>query len=604
MTRFLSWQETYEAGPELCGGKGYNLARLARYGFHVPRGGVLPIGAPLSAISEGLARLSLTDADVAVRSSATAEDSSTASFAGIHRSFLNVRGAVAAERAAQGCVDSLQTPEAMAYRRRMGFRDDEVCCAVVICEMVKARCAGVAFSCDPATGRRDLIVIDAAEGLGQAVVGGQVNPHRAAWRSCAGILRREPDSASDSPLPLPVEEELAHQVKRVQWALGEGQHPQDVEWAYDGERLWLLQARPVTRLPRPGWPEAARMPQYWSTANLKDNQPNGWCELSWSVLDEVVGDVLFAALTAAGYAVPPGMQMVRRIHGRGFFNLTLMQYGFYDAFGIAPSEVVKSIGGHQPEIRVPRASWRSAARRNAAGLRLLRLIWNAPRKAKPAVRVQFQEQRRLSAMDLTRYTFAEIGAILAEVASIQETFIPVVGLANAAHGPWLLALEGALKDPALVSRLQSGGGGVASAEHGYRLYEIARGQSTVEEFLRDFGHRAVYETDARNPRWVEDPSWVLAQVEAIRANPPARDPREAASEVRRQAERRVRRRLPLRAPLLLWFARKLREAASVREECKSAMVAMMLPTRLALLEVGRRLAASGQLDSPDGIFHL
>ena len=62
------------------------------------------------------------------------------------------------ERAAQGCIDSLTTPEAQSYRRRMGFADEEVRCAVVICEMVDALCAGVAFSCDPANGRRDLIL--------------------------------------------------------------------------------------------------------------------------------------------------------------------------------------------------------------------------------------------------------------------------------------------------------------------------------------------------------------------------------------------------------------------------------------------------------------
>ncbi|HEV2445862.1 MAG TPA: PEP/pyruvate-binding domain-containing protein, partial [Candidatus Sulfopaludibacter sp.] len=325
MNDFLSWQEAYRAGPNVCGGKGYNLARLARYGFRVPRGGVLPVGAPLSAIRQGMERLGFADAKVAVRSSATAEDGARASFAGIHRSFLNVRGAEAIEQAAQGCIDSLQTPEAIAYRRRMGFRDEEVRCAVVICEMVEARSAGVAFSCDPATGRRDVVVIDAAEGLGEAVVSGRVNPQHAVWQSRSSIFRREEGSAPGTLLPPAIEEELAHQARRAQWALGEGRDPQDIEWAYDGERLWLLQARPVTRLPRAGWPETARMPRHWSTANLKDNQPAGWCELSWSALHEVVGDALYATLTAVGYPLPPGMEVVRRFHGRGFFDLTAMQ---------------------------------------------------------------------------------------------------------------------------------------------------------------------------------------------------------------------------------------------------------------------------------------
>jgi pyruvate,water dikinase len=605
MNGFLGWAEAYAAGPDACGGKGWNLARLARYGFRVPRGGVLPVGAALSGIREGMERLGLAGAKVAVRSSATAEDGVRASFAGIHRSFLNVSGVPAIERAAQGCLDSLATPEAVAYRRRMGFRDEEVRCAVVVCEMVEARCAGVAFSCDPATGRRDLVAIEAAEGLGDAVLGGRVNPRRAVWRSRTGILRRE-ESSESTPLPAATEEELAYQARRAQWALGGGQDPQDIEWAYDGRQLWLLQARPVTGLPRAGWPATARMPRYWSTANLKDNQPYGWCEFSWSALDEVVADVLFSALTAVGYPVPPGMEAIRRFHGRGFFDLTAMQYGFYDAFGILPAQLVNTIGGQQPEIDVPSEPYRGAAgrRRRWAGLRLLRLVWNVAQRARPAVRRQMEEQRRLSATDFRRCSLAEIEEVFREIAGLQETLIQTVGLANAASGPWKMELEAAIEDRGLVDRLQAGSGAVASAEHGYRLYEIACGESTVEAFLREFGHRAVYETDARNPRWVEDPAWVLEQVEAIRANPPARDLREAAAEVRREAEGEVRRRFPWRAPMLLWFARKLREAVAAREECKSAMVAAMLPARLAMLEVGLRLVASGQLDAPEQMFEL
>ena len=262
MSDFLSWLEAYEAGVSVCGGKGYNLARLARYGFRVPRGGVLPAGAPLSEIRCGLERLGLLEARVAVRSSATTEDSARASFAGIHRSYLNVIGSDAVEQAAQGCIDSLRTPEAVTYRHRMGFGEVEVRCAVVICEMVAARCAGVAFSCDPATGRRDLILIDGAEGLGEAVVSGRVNPERMIWRTQCGQVLRDGGSAAGALLPEPLEEELAHLVERVHWALGEGREPQDVEWAYDGERLWVLQARPVTSMPRAGWPQTAALPRH------------------------------------------------------------------------------------------------------------------------------------------------------------------------------------------------------------------------------------------------------------------------------------------------------------------------------------------------------
>lgn len=604
---FLDWQQAYEAGAAVCGGKGYNLARLARYGFRVPRGGVLPAGEPLSEIRPGLDRSGLLDARVAVRSSATAEDSARASFAGIHRSFLNVSGAAAVEQAAQGCIDSLQTPEAVAYRRRMGFSDEEVQCAVVVCQMVDARSAGVAFSCDPLTGRRDLILIDAAEGLGEAVVSGRVNPQRMIWRNERGRLSRQPGSSSDALLPEQVEEELVHQVQRVHWALGEGQNPQDIEWAYDGERLWLLQARPVTRIPRSGWPETAAMPRYWSTANIKDGVPGVVCELSWSLLSGVVADAAYAVQDAVGYPVPPGVEVARRFHGRGFFDLTMIQWALYDSLGVLPAEVVRQIGGHQPEIAVPPGSpllkGRAGFRRSLAALRLVRQIWNYPAKSRPVIETRLDDQRRMESIDWSRQSREDLQRSLAGLV-IADSFLRVPGLANACSGPWQLALEALVKDGELIGRLQAGAGGVASAEQGYRLYEIARGESTLERFLHDFGHRAVYEADLLNPRWAEDQGWILEQVQLIRENPPARDPRETAAKVRWQAERELKRRFGSRTPLLLWLVGKQRAAMATRESAKSALVCVMLPVRRIALEIGRRLVATGELDSPERILHF
>ena len=190
MDAVLNWQQAYEAGPKICGGKGYNLARLSRYGFRIPRGGVLPVGASISQIDLGLERLGLVDAEVAVRSSATGEDSARASFAGIHQSFLQVSGAAAVRQKAQECIASLQTPEAVAYRRRMGFADGEVQCAVVICEMVKARFAGVAFSGDPSTGRRNRIVIEAVRRIRRCI--GERQGERDSHH--LGALRRQADA--------------------------------------------------------------------------------------------------------------------------------------------------------------------------------------------------------------------------------------------------------------------------------------------------------------------------------------------------------------------------------------------------------------------------
>lgn len=606
MSALLSWPDAYEAGASVCGGKGYNLARLARYGFRVPRGGVLPAGGPLSEIRRGLEELGLLEAKVAVRSSATAEDSARASFAGIHRSYLNVSGSDAVQQAAQGCIDSLKTPEAVTYRHRMGFGGEEVRCAVVICEMVEARCAGVAFSCDPATGRRDLILIDGAEGLGEAVVSGRVNPERMIWRNQCGRVLRESGSAAGALLPGPLEEELAHLVERVHWALGEGREPQDVEWAYDGERLWVLQARPVTSMPRAGWPQTAALPRHWSTANLKDNLPGVPCELSWSSLSDIVREALYAAQKAVGYQIPMGMEVVRRFQGRAFFDLTGIQWAFYDAFGVLPADTVKAIGGSQPVIPVPPDPLKGpqGRRRSMAGLRLLSKIWNYSGKARSALESALSYQRSLQAIDWSALSRADLQRAMAQIANVQLAHLPVAGLANSSSGPWQLALDALVKDTDLIARLQTGAGGVASAEPGYRLYDVAQGKATLEEFLHDFGHHAVHEADFLNPRWAEDPSWIIEQVQFIRANPATRNLRETAAEVRRQAERELRRRFGWRAPFVLWLARKLRAAMAAREAAKSALICLGLPLRRIVLEIGRRLVAEGKLDAPEQALHF
>src|SRR5262245_46281145 len=179
------WHQAAEAGPLVCGGKGWNLGRLHRYGFPVPAGGVLaadafarlletpPLPEMRAAVADARAedaanpdvarRLEalqaaicgaelpreaaeavrsfldgsgLADVPVAVRSSATAEDSAAASFAGIHRSYLNVRGSEEVLDAVKGCYASLWTPQAVAYRRRLQLADRDVACAVVLCAMV------------------------------------------------------------------------------------------------------------------------------------------------------------------------------------------------------------------------------------------------------------------------------------------------------------------------------------------------------------------------------------------------------------------------------------------------------------------------------------
>lgn len=204
---------------------------------------------------------------VAVRSSAVGEDSADSSFAGMNLSRTNIRGDAELLEAVRQCWASLFTPRVLTYRARRGMdRRPEM--AVVVQQMVTVRCAGVAFTADPTTGRRDRVVIDAARGQGEVVVSGAVEPDTYVFAADGPTLtesRRGAQSfaifaGEDGDRRVDIPDDEAHRpvlttdeataVARL--ALEVQQHygsPQDVEWAFDGQRLWLVQSRPITTLP-------------------------------------------------------------------------------------------------------------------------------------------------------------------------------------------------------------------------------------------------------------------------------------------------------------------------------------------------------------------
>lgn len=205
---------------------------------------------------------------VAVRSSATAEDLPSASFAGQQESYLNVRSPEVLRDAVKRCWASLWTARAITYRMRQGIAPDAVSLAVVVQQMVEAEAAGVLFTANPTNGRRDQIVINAAWGLGEAVVGGIVTPDQ--WvvdKGSGQVLSQQiaeknvmtvygPQGTTDQPVPeqkrrqSAISNEVVDQLVRHAVQIEEHyQTPMDIEWAVAHGKIWILQARPITALP-------------------------------------------------------------------------------------------------------------------------------------------------------------------------------------------------------------------------------------------------------------------------------------------------------------------------------------------------------------------
>jgi len=224
----------------------------------------------ISEIREAYGSLNGQDPAVAVRSSANAEDLPDLSFAGQQDTYLNVRGDEALITAIRNCWASLWTPRAISYRHQMGIEQDVVAMAVVVQIMVQSDVSGILFTANPVNGERSEFIVNSSFGLGEAVVGGQVTPDTyvvdrntlSVKESIIGPKTQKIISSDNqgtilqdvskqertqSSLSEELLKELSSTATKVE-TLFDGV-PQDIEWAIYGDKLWMLQSRPITNLP-------------------------------------------------------------------------------------------------------------------------------------------------------------------------------------------------------------------------------------------------------------------------------------------------------------------------------------------------------------------
>jgi pyruvate, water dikinase len=229
------------------------------------------VGEAIASAYRGLAGAE-SRAAVAVRSSATAEDTASASFAGMNETFLNVHGEQAVIDAVKRCWVSLFGARTISYRGQRGFSQADMDIAVVVQRQIPSVAAGVMFTVDPATGARDRLVIEGSFGLGEAVVSGSVSPDRYVVAKDSGaILTRSvrpkelaiepsdkggtvtrPLSAEEGMRPVLSDEQvmrLADLGRQIESHYGS---PQDTEWSFDPSgAAWMLQSRPITTIASP-----------------------------------------------------------------------------------------------------------------------------------------------------------------------------------------------------------------------------------------------------------------------------------------------------------------------------------------------------------------
>jgi pyruvate,water dikinase len=340
----------------LVGGKAARLGELARAGFPVPPGfcvtskafesccpsdasmGRLEIEEIPPEISGEIIECyqSLGHPAVAVRSSATAEDTPEFSFAGQYESFLQVVGKEKILLAIRRCWTSLWSPRAIGYRQRVTPGGPAPAMAVIVQAMVPARASGVMFTANPITSDCDEIVINAHPGLATVVVSGRVTPDT--YKLDKAKLRvRERDIAEKVEMavaegegtrivPVPDKQRRASTLSRRQCS-GLGQlgrrieshfgSPQDIEFAHDGERFWIVQSRPVTGLVSWGKPRKGGILTRHSFVEFLPRPLSPLFETTYLPL---MGDFMRRLVAEFGIVIRDERPVVVTIHGYAFMR--------------------------------------------------------------------------------------------------------------------------------------------------------------------------------------------------------------------------------------------------------------------------------------------
>jgi pyruvate,water dikinase len=630
-------------------------------------------------IAQALQQLCGDGGEVAVRSSALDEDGSDHSFAGQLDSFLFVSAAEVADKVAEVWRSGF-SERVYAYRRERGLAALPAPPAVLVQRMVAAEAAGVAFSADPVSGRRGIAVVSGLFGLGTSLVSGECDADT--WRvdrggSIAGEeIASKPSAHRAAPgsgegvesYRLPAElagrpclthEQVAVVAELARRAARHFGRPQDIEWALEKGKLYLLQSRPITSLAALPDPDGAL--NIWDNSNIAESYGGVTTPLTFSFALHIYEEVYrqFCRIMA----VPPEAitanerifpRMLGLSRGRVYYNLL----NWYRLLALLPgftanrSFMEQMMGVKEPipdevladslsRYRVGRWRDRLNLARSLAGLvhnlrtlpasseRFYRRLNGA--LSQPAVPLAEQRPDEL----VSHYRELEDQLLTRWDAPLVNDFFAMVffGLLQKVTATWCGDGKGTLQNDLLA-----GGGGIISAEPAKRvreMAEIAAGdqfltqllcsaeRSSVERllaghprlgplldaYLAKFGDRCLDELKLESPTLHDDPLPLFRSIgefaRRIGKGLAGQPPDEAA--IRQAAEERVAEALrgrPVKALLFSWILRQARSRVRDRENLRFERTRLFGRVRRVFVELGKRFEAEGILDHHRDIFWL
>ncbi|MGK5640747.1 rifamycin-inactivating phosphotransferase [Streptomyces sp. URMC 126] len=615
-----------------------------------------------AAITGGLARLG-EGAACAVRSSATAEDLPTASFAGQQDTYLNVVGPAEILRHVSRCWASLFTERAVTYRRRNGIDDRAVDMAVIVQRMVFPRAAGVLFTADPVTGDRKTATVDAGFGLGEALVSGLVNPdvftvrdgevvaetiaakRLAVHALPGGGTRQAAVDARERERPALTHEQVVRLVelgRRIEAHFG---HPQDIEWCLADDGFHIVQSRPVTTLfPVPETGDRDNHVflsvghQQMMTDPMKALGLSMW-QLTAMTPMHAAGGRLFVDATRAlatpasragfldlvGRSDPLTRDALETLLDRGDFLPTLPDTAPAPRpAGGPPAAIATDPDIVTGLIERNRASVAALERdiRTKSGTALFDFLTDAFEEHKRVLGDPLGMQVIMAGMEATWWLNDKLREWLGEKNAADTLTLSAPGNVTSEMGLALLDVADAIRPhPEVVAFLRrvADDGDAEGAEGAAFLDELgglpggAEARDAIASYLDRYGMRCAGEIDITRPRWRERPATLLpVLLDHVRNAEPGAAARRF-EEGRRKAARKEQevlarlRELPdgeRKADETKRMIDRVRTFVGYREYPKYGIVCRTFLYKRALLEEAGRLVEAGVLADEEDVFHL
>ncbi|MFN3599969.1 MAG: PEP/pyruvate-binding domain-containing protein [Dietzia sp.] len=629
-----------EVADDRYGGKAAGLAELRRLGLDVPQGFVIA-DASADLVVVDLSRWfdRMVDAGatpVAVRSSAAGEDGEEHSFAGQYDTVLGVDSPEAFADAVRTCVASVNSGRAASYRAEPAATATATDTAptpmhLVVQQMVDARAAGVVFTADPTSGRRDLMVIDAVAGLGEALVDGSASPDHLVLDSVGEVAVREYDDDEGVLSP----EEIAAIRSGALRAEQHWGRPMDLEWAIDRTgRLWWLQARPITTLPADlGEMDStlAGPDHVYTRCNIGEMMPGAFCPLTASVsgfaIDYAMQTIQVVARAQPSYEQP--WLQVGYFSGHMFLNLTEGTALSSGIVGNSLEQFSTSICGRVVDELVPKPpkpflrkltnTIRLSSHALSAGPAIRRLEaqiagWQVPTSDDPRQVMRQLETGVEQYCDVT-LTHVRSSSRAAVAANILESVLMkqavksgrgedsgrtdaarlMAGASDVESALMLEELDAVVRaiaaDPAVAEEFLAAD--PADAVTTLRASNRAAGER-LRGFLARHGHRGYRELCMRDASWAEDPEGLGAMMQVmVRSKQGSPDRIVGAAGVDADEPS---------SPVIRLLARFAQEGARGREETKAKMALMAHALKRGYRHLGEVLAAAGRLPDADLVF--